>query len=182
ILWALRRSEPYALDFVGSDEALTPFWRNSASDALRLARIFRLAARSLEKQLPMERRLVRKARAAEQATLTPEEKSEQPDPDHAPPANLQPAALPIPCGLGFRALDSPAGLGLRIPPALPVIASRNGGVGACLVDRFPPKGVLPQKLALGKTGPRRSPHPPDVGTTSGMIRSVRACGVRPLAA
>ncbi|EFG2885708.1 hypothetical protein BO068_004899, partial [Escherichia coli] len=29
VLWALRRSEPYALDYIGSDEPPAPFWRYS---------------------------------------------------------------------------------------------------------------------------------------------------------
>lgn len=135
VLWALRRSEPYALDYIGSDEPPAPFWRYSPADALRLARLFRQAARSLEKQMRMERRLLRKARAADDAPLTPED---EPDPAADAPVRTSGLSRVQPCErrrLGFRALDSPPRRKLAPAAAFTAVAFRNGGAGACALGK-----------------------------------------------
>lgn len=64
VLWVLRRCEPIAFDYLGDAHAPLPFWRNSRADALRLAKIFRMAGRAAQAELRQERRLLRKGQSA----------------------------------------------------------------------------------------------------------------------
>lgn len=108
VLWILRRALPVALDIIGGDEPPSAFWRYSRAEAMRLAKIFRMAARTVEAELRMERRLVRKAKAAAKAALTAHDKQETDAGDAVEPL---PTGLDVPPDrlrrLGFRALDSP---------------------------------------------------------------------------